>query len=355
MVAEYRPRILFVEDDVGKRYVIARQLRQHGFDVEEAETGKQGLEMVRPHHDVAILDIKLPDMYGWDICKRIKQNPETATVKVLELSATLASAEDRARGLEEGADCYLVHPVELVELVAALRSLIRLRHAERDRLRAQDLLIATLGHDLRNPLNIISTGLSVLGDSPTLSADDRSTVQRLDKTVDRMRRMIDQLMVFAQTLGGEVVQVSPATVNLSDVARQVVQEARQATKQAFDLDASLDRPLVGDPDKLTRLVENLVMNAVRHGDSKVAVRVTAEDNLAILQVHNRGPVIAPELLATIFDPFTRTKRSTGAGLGLYIVQQIAKAHRGSVHVESNEVAGTTFTVKLPLASPPVAS
>lgn len=350
-MVDHRPRILFVEDDIGKRYVIARQLRQHGFEVEEAETGKQGLEMVRPEHDVAILDIKLPDMYGWDLCKRIKETPETATVKVLELSATLASAEDRARGLEEGADCYLVHPVELVELVAALRALIRLRHAERDRLRAQELLIATLGHDLRNPLNVISTGLSVLGESPTLAPEDRSTVQRLDKTVDRMRRMIDQLMVFAQTLGGEVVQVSPATVNLADVARQVVQEARQATQHTFDVETNLDKPLVGDPDKLTRLVENLVMNAIRHGDSKIVVRVTAEDNVAVLQVHNRGPVIAPDLLATIFDPFTRARRSTGAGLGLYIVQQIAKAHRGSVQVESTEDAGTTFTVKLPLATP----
>ena len=89
-MAEYRPRILFVEDDIGKRYVIARQLRQQGFEIDEAETGEQGLRMISPAYDVAILDIKLPDMYGWDVCKRIKENPETAAIKVLELSATLA-------------------------------------------------------------------------------------------------------------------------------------------------------------------------------------------------------------------------------------------------------------------------
>src|ERR1041384_1032916 len=185
-----KPRVLFVEDNIGKRYVIARQLRGAGFEIDEASTGQDGLALLSPSHDVAIIDIKLPDMLGWDLCKRIKGNPETAAVKVLELSATLATAEDRARGLELGADCYLVHPVELVELVAALRALIRLRNAERDRLRAQELLLATLGHDLRNPLNVIATGLSVLAESPTLVPADRDIVIRVDRTVDRMRRMI---------------------------------------------------------------------------------------------------------------------------------------------------------------------
>src|SRR5687767_6022766 len=103
-----RPKILFIEDNVGKRYVIARQLRAHNFEVEEASTGEEGLAKVRKDHDVVILDIKLPDMMGWDVCKRIKSNPETASVKVLELSGTLSSAEDRARGLDLGADAYLV-------------------------------------------------------------------------------------------------------------------------------------------------------------------------------------------------------------------------------------------------------
>ena len=342
-----KPRILFVEDDIGKRYVIARQLRQHGFDVQECETGEQGIKSVSPEHDVAILDIKLPDMYGWDVCKRIKENPETATIKVLELSATLASAEDRATGLELVADCYLVHPVELVELVAALRSLIRLRHAERDRLRARELLLATLGHDLRNPLNVIATGLSVLAESPTLVPADRDIVIRVDRTVDRMRRMIDQLMVFAQTLGGEVVQVSPATIDLTDLARQVVAEAEPAAKHPIEIESTLEEPIVGDPDKLTRLVENLVINGVRHGDGPIKLRLSREDSCAVLAVHNDGPAISADLMPTLFDPFTRAKKSGGFGLGLYIVNQFARAHRGSVHVESSDQTGTTFTVKLP--------
>jgi signal transduction histidine kinase len=346
-MTDTKPRVLFVEDNVGKRYVIARQLRLSGFDIDEATTGQEGLALLSPNHDVAIIDIKLPDMLGWDLCKRIKGNPETSGVKVLELSATLATAEDRARGLELGADCYLVHPVELVELVAALRALIRLRNAERDRLRAQELLIATLGHDLRNPLNVIATGLSALSDSSNLSDRERETVKRLDRTATRMHRMIEQVMVVAQTLGGEIIPVSRTRVDLGELVSQVVNDVRPGTAHKIELDISLTDKVSGDTDKLNRLIDNLLVNAIRHGDGTVQVAVRRDGENAVLAVRNGGPPIPPELLDKLFDPYTRSARSAGAGLGLYIVKQIARAHGGTVAVTSN-TEGTTFTVSLPI-------
>src|SRR3954454_17464166 len=146
-MVDRRPHVLFVEDDIGKRYVIARQLRAAEFDIVEATTGAEALAMLTPDFDIAILDIKLPDMYGWDICRKIKEDPQTASVMVLELSAALATPHDRARGLELGADASLVPPVDLVELVATLRALSRLRQAERDRERQRELFLGTVGHD----------------------------------------------------------------------------------------------------------------------------------------------------------------------------------------------------------------
>src|SRR5262249_47792659 len=126
------PRVLFVEDDLSKRYVIARQLRAADFEIVEAATGAEGLAKLTPELAIAILDMRRPDRYGWEVCRKIKETPQTASVMVLELSAALTTPHDRARGLELGADAYLVHPVELVELVATLRALYRLRCAERD-------------------------------------------------------------------------------------------------------------------------------------------------------------------------------------------------------------------------------
>jgi two-component system, sensor histidine kinase len=347
-MTQSKPRVLFVEDNVGKRYVIARQLRHAGFDVDEATTGEEGLTLVTPQHDVALIDIKLPDMYGWDLCKRIKANPETAAVKVLELSATLATAEDRARGLELGADCYLVHPVEMVELIAAIRALIRLRNAERDQLRAQELLIATLGHDLRNPLHVISTGLSALADSSTMSDGERATVDRLVRTADRMDRMIEQAMVVAHTLGGGIIPVSPARIDLAELVSQVVQDSHHATKREIDIQVNLADKVLGDPDKLNRLIDNLLANAIRHGDGSIKISVDRDDDSALLMFHNGGVAIPSHLIDKLFDPYTRSSQSPGSGLGLYIVHQIARAHGGSVAVSSTD-HGTTFTVKLPIA------
>jgi signal transduction histidine kinase len=348
-MTESKPRVLFVEDNIGKRYVIARQLRGAGFEIDEATTGQEGLALLSPNHDVALIDVKLPDMFGWDLCKRIKGSPETSAVKVLELSATLATAEDRARGLELGADCYLVHPVELVELVAALRALIRLRNAERDRLRAQELLIATLGHDLRNPLNVIATGLSALADSSTMTERERETIKRLDRTATRMHRMIEQVMVVAQTLGGDIVPVSRSLVDLGDLVTQVIHDTHTSTSRRIDVSVTLADKIFGDIDKLNRLVDNLVANALRHGDGPVAISVARDGDSVVLAVRNGGAPIPPEMLDKLFDPYTRSRQSGGAGLGLYIVKQIARAHGGTVAVVSNAEA-TTFTVTLPIAS-----
>jgi signal transduction histidine kinase len=350
-VAEARPRILFIEDDAGKRYVIARQLRAAEFEVEEAATGEEGLAKLRPEHHVVILDMKLPDMAGTDICRRIKENPRTAAVKVLELSATLATAQDRARGLELGADCYLVHPVEMVELVAALRALVRLRRAEDEKARAQELFLGALGHDLRNPLNTISAGLQLLSMSASIGAEHGSTMGRMNRALDRMARMIDQLLVFTQSLH-DAVPMKRQPIDLADLARSVVRDTTHQTPRSIQLHAEAPAPILGDAGKLMQLVDNLVVNAIRHGDGTVTVRVDRDGDGATLRVHNHGRPIPPASLPTLFEPFTRAGgREGGVGLGLYIVDQIARKHDGTVAVASTPEAGTTFTVRLPVAPP----
>jgi signal transduction histidine kinase len=268
---------------------------------------------------------------------------------VLELSATLANAEDRARGLELGADCYLVHPVELVELVATLRALIRLRKAEDDRARAQELFLGALGHDLRNPLNTISTGLELLASAGAVAEAHGPTLQRMNRALDRMCRMIDQLLIFTQSLH-EVVPSKRPVVDLAELARSVVRDAEPTTARPIELHAEDTAPVAGDAGKLMQLIDNLLVNAIRHGDGTITLWVERDGDSVTLRVHNHGRPIPPAALATLFDPYTRAGgREGGVGLGLYIVDQIARNHSGSVAVASTPEAGTTFTVRLPTA------
>jgi PAS domain S-box-containing protein len=123
-------RILYVDDTEAQRYAVSRVLRRAGFDVAEASTGSQALQMSALGPDLIVLDINLPDISGFEVCQQIKANPATAHTPVLQVSATLITPEARVTGLEGGADAYLVQPVDPQELIATIRALLRVRKAE---------------------------------------------------------------------------------------------------------------------------------------------------------------------------------------------------------------------------------
>ncbi|HEX8848485.1 MAG TPA: ATP-binding protein [Gemmatimonadaceae bacterium] len=124
------PRILIADDNAANRYVVGRWLRQAGFDIIEAGTGSDALARVKDQPQLVILDVRLPDMSGFDVCRRIKSHPATALIPVLHLSGEFSSQQDRVFGLDGGADAYLTYPVEPTELLATVRALMRIRRAE---------------------------------------------------------------------------------------------------------------------------------------------------------------------------------------------------------------------------------
>lgn len=123
-------KILHVDDTDAQRYALSRVLRHAGFDVLEARSGRQALDLATQLPDLVILDVNLPDIDGFAVCKQIKANEATARIPVLHLSATMVSTEDRVAGLDGGADAYLVQPVQHEELLATVRALLRVRKAE---------------------------------------------------------------------------------------------------------------------------------------------------------------------------------------------------------------------------------
>jgi PAS domain S-box-containing protein len=127
---ESRPRILIVDDREQNRYVLCRILRMSEYNCMEARTGAEALELAQSLPDLIILDVNLPDMSGYEVCRQIKRGERTAHISILQISASFVSAEEKARALEGGADGYLVHPIDGTVLVATVRSLLRLRAAE---------------------------------------------------------------------------------------------------------------------------------------------------------------------------------------------------------------------------------
>ena len=123
-------RVLLVDDTEQNRYVLSRILARAGLEVEQCTTGKEALERVRACPDLVILDVKLPDLSGYEVCRRIKADPVTRSVPVLQISASFVSNESKVQALEGGADGYLTHPIDATVLVATVKSLLRLKQAE---------------------------------------------------------------------------------------------------------------------------------------------------------------------------------------------------------------------------------
>ena len=128
--SEQRPLVLVVDDEDATRYAVRRMLEGAGFALREAATGADALVQA-PGCDVVVLDVRLPDMSGFEVCRRIKSDPSTRSIPVLMLSATYQTSDYRTEGLTSGADAYLTHPAEPPELIAWLRALLRIRQVER--------------------------------------------------------------------------------------------------------------------------------------------------------------------------------------------------------------------------------
>src|SRR5262245_21363250 len=130
MSTEPRPTILYVDDDESHRRAFSWIFRNAGFEVKEAGTGNEALRMMEDRPDLVILDVSLPDINGFEVCRRIKAHPGTRSTPVLHLSGMFVKSEDKAHALDEGADGYLTKPVEPEEVLATVKALLRVRQAE---------------------------------------------------------------------------------------------------------------------------------------------------------------------------------------------------------------------------------
>jgi PAS domain S-box-containing protein len=220
----------------------------------------------------------------------------------------------------------------------------------------RERFLGIVGHDLRGPLNSIHLSACALADSTALPERDRKMAQRIVFSAERMVRMIVELLDFARSRLGGGMPVDPRPGHLEKLCRQVVEEL-EASHPGGRLSLQVLGSSEGrwDAGRLAQVFSNLVGNALQYSPEGSPIRVTLDGSapdVVEVAVHNHGPAIAPELLAELFNPFRRgvqadTSSLGGLGLGLYIVQQIVIAHGGSVHADSRDGQGTTFTVRLP--------
>lgn len=222
---------------------------------------------------------------------------------------------------------------------------------------SRELFLATLGHDLRAPLNLMMLSADVLARSRQLDVENTQIALRMVASGRVMSGMIHDLLDFTRTRLGAGMPLSLAPSDLGRLCQEVLDEFRAAHPRAsIHFESVGDVTGHWDAARLRQVLANLIGNAIDHGDENGRIDVMARSAgpKVLLTVTNPGPVIASSALATLFDPFVRAasvasshKRQGGMGLGLYIAREIVTAHGGTISVASSEAGGTVFTVSLP--------
>ena len=240
-------------------------------------------------------------------------------------------------------------------LVAARTEAEAASAAEQETSILREQFIAVLGHDLRNPLAALAAGTRMIGERETLSARGQLIVKEMNASVARATALIENVLDFARGRMGDGLSLTRAPTVLTPVLEQVVAEIRAiAPDRQIIADFAIDRAVDCDAGKIAQLVSNLIANAVTHGAPGIPIEMEAHttEGSFSLSVANGGIAIPQTAREQLFQPFFRgaVRRSQqGLGLGLFIVNEIAKAHGGSMTVDSSEQE-TRFTFSMPLGA-----
>ncbi|PSB23863.1 hybrid sensor histidine kinase/response regulator [Stenomitos frigidus ULC18] len=357
-------RILVVDDLPDNCFLIQTLLQQEGYHIDVASSGSAALNYIEATPpDLLLLDVMMPGMDGYEVTRRIRQNTDLPFLPIL-----LITAHDQpsvVRGLDIGADDFIRKPVEFDELVARVRSLLRLKHSvdERDLIaRQREDFVSRLTHDLRTPLVAADRMLTLfqqgaLGEPPPAMGEAIGTMIRSNQNLLTMVNLL--LEVYRYEAGRKTLNFT--SVKLSELAETVIDELQPLAiekKLTLTLDQSALQNshtsglVMGDRIELRRVLTNLLGNALKFTDAgSVTARLTTSNQKSaiVLEIADTGPGIPIADQPKLFESFiTGSHRRAGSGLGLHLSRQIVEAHQGQIYLTSDVGKGSVFTVCLPM-------
>ncbi|WP_434222548.1 hybrid sensor histidine kinase/response regulator [Limnospira platensis CENA597] len=357
-----RPHILAVDDSPENLFLIEAMLADEGYTVYCKPDGESALKTIlEKPPQLVLLDVMMPGIDGYEVTRRIRNNPNLPFIPILLITAHDQSSV--VEGLDAGADDFIRKPVEIDELLARVRSLLRLKESIDEQVqmaRQREDFVSRLTHDLRTPLVAADRMLKLfqqgaLGQvTPTMS----EAIATMISSNQNLLQMVNTLLeVYRYEADRKTIAFS--SLDLSALVKEVVEELTPLAMEKGLIihidEIQPDLSMVGDPLELRRVVMNLLGNAIKFTDlGKITVRLQVAANPTngtpeiILQVEDTGEGMSDPDRAIIFDRFRQgNHKRSGSGLGLHLVSRIVAAHHGIIDVTSQKGQGSCFTVKLP--------
>jgi len=355
-----------VVDDDRRNRALLREYLYRTYDVVEAESGPEALELLaRRSVDLVLLDVTMPGMSGFDVCREVKRWADGRALPVLLLTA-LRDQEARNAGLEAGADDFLSKPVDRRELTLRVGVFLRLREQAQtiqrqfEELRLldsfKDDLVSLIVHDLRNPLAAVLAFLNMFR-AEIKDAELRADVVSALGAAGKVRETLDDMLQVRLLEEGRL-DLSVETLPIADLMKDAVATVEPAANErsvAVTLALGADPVVPLDRKLVRRAVENMLSNAVKYSPTgeTVDVGVRATDEGVEIAITDRGPGVPEALRTTLFEKFgsvelARGEARRGHGLGLYLVKLVATAHGGRVIMRSRDGGGSVFGLWFPL-------
>lgn len=359
--------ILVIEDEEPIRENLATLLEAEGYTVISAANGRIGVQLARQHlPDLILCDILMPELDGYGVYRELRQDPVTAIIPFIFLTARATQADLRA-GMILGADDYLTKPFRREDVLQAIATRLARRavvtqhfQSKVDELRRG--MAQMLPHELRTPLTGILGFSSILAENyASLQADEiREIADAIHRSAGRLHRLIQKFLLYAelelvarnpeelQMLRG--LRVESAALVIETAARRKAEEAGRNADLSLDLqDAAVG---IAEP-YLTFMAEELTENAFKFSTAGTPVQISSRvaDRGLIIAVADHGRGMTPQQLAGVsaFMQFERRRyEQQGQGLGLALVRRLAELHGGELQIESRPDQGMTVRVSLPL-------
>jgi len=368
-----KTKILIVDDDVDTVELLTKRFHTEGYQTSEAYDGEQALQKVEEYQpDIILLDIMMPKIDGYEACRRLKSSEDTRHIPVIMLTAK-GRIPDKVKGLDTGADDYIVKPFDYRELLQRVKywisvkreveeRLSEIQHLEHELIKSERLAaigqtVASLAHYVKNILFGLKGGVYLVNEA--LKEDDTDSMkdgwEMVENNMGRISGLVLDLLEYSRERKPEYEKCFPNEI-ANEVCRLMEASAKEYGIEIIkDFDPSIGEAIM-DPKGTHRCLLDLVSNARdacifdSNEEKNWVVRVKTlleEDGMIRFEVSDNGCGMNEEVKKKLFTSFFTSKEGRGTGLGLLNTQKTVQESNGTISVNSKLGQGSTFTIRLP--------